>query len=306
MGRGEGVIDSCHLATLLDPSSANPLNGILIIRLNQNAFFDSLGGRLAEFCELDMCCPEVRLPYKMAPILEAVLAFHWLPKKSLTELGAVLKSSAFEGFGEPNGRVEIATGVDLEGGAFSHQQRQVGYQTALRDGSQVVFLEEGAFIFIQRAPYDRWERFSERALTLLAPTVSMLGITEFSRVGLRFVNRIDIPTNGAAGINTDAYVKVKFDGPRHDKGEIEEFQMRVVKPSEKKGLAYALVLATTPSPLADHSAILLDIDVFTRQPLPAAGEELLAMLGEMRLEKNDIFESCLTDQARKLFGGVEE
>lgn len=166
-------------------------------------------------------------------------------------------------------------------------------------------MEEKKFAFVQRAPYDRWEHFCRRALAFLSPTVAALSIGEFSRVGLRFVNRIDIPNREEAGIDTDKYVTIKFSGPRHDRGVIEEFQMRVVKPTEKVGIHYALVVATTVSPLPDHSAILLDIDVFTRLPIAAFGDDFMRTLGEMRAEKNEIFEECLTDEARALFGGVE-
>ena len=241
--------------------------------------------------------------YRKAPIIEAVLEFRWSPKKTLDELEAVLASSVFESFEAPKSRVQIETAIKLDGNAFSHNQRKLGFEVALRDGSQIVFLEEEKFVFVQRAPYDRWEHFYERALALLAPTVAVLGIAEFSRVGLRFVNRIDIDKTK---INTDDYVTIKFDGPRQDRGEIEEFQMRVVKPTQRKGIHYALVIATTTSPLPDHSAILLDIDVFTRRPVPAMGEKLQRTMGEMRQEKNDIFETCLTEKTRALFGGWEE
>ena len=243
--------------------------------------------------------------YKKAPILEAVLEFRWSPSKSLDELKAVLTSAAFDGFGEPKPRVQIDATVDLDTNTLSHEQRQLGYEVAQRDGSEIVFLEGQKFVFVKRAPYDRWESFSDRAMKLLDATTSSLNITEFSRVGTRFVNRIDVPDGGEDGYNTDDYVTVRFDGPREDKGIIEEFQMRVVKSSEKEGLRYALVIATTKSPLPDHSAILLDIDVFTLQPVLTSGGKLLKMLGEMRDEKNDIFMKCLTEKARDLFGGVE-
>lgn len=235
--------------------------------------------------------------------MEAVLQFSWSPSKSLDELEAVLSSPAFEDFEEPKSRFQIDATVNVDEGAFSHRQRRVGFEIALRNGSEIVFLEEQRLVFVQRAPYDRWEHFSQRALALLSPTVSALRVDEFSRVGLRFVNRIDIPK---PSINTDEYVTVSFDGPRHDRGVIEEFQMRVVKPTEKEGIHYALVLATTASPLPGHSSILLDIDVFTRRPVPADDEKLMRTLGEIRNEKNEIFEECLTDEARALFGGVEE
>lgn len=244
--------------------------------------------------------------YRKAPILEAVLEFRWSSAKSLDELSSVLLQSEFKEFEEPTPRILVDAAFDVRAGSMSHEQKQLGFEAALRDGSEVVFLEEQKFVFVQRAPYDRWEHFSERALSLLWPTVSTLKVDEFSRVGLRFVNRIDIPDSGGGGVSTDDYVTIKFDGPRHDRGIIEEFQMRVVKPTERDGIHYALVLATTASPLPDHSAILLDIDVFTRTPIAAKVKDLIDTLGVMRSEKNDIFEECLTDRARGLFGGVEK
>jgi uncharacterized protein (TIGR04255 family) len=217
----------------------------------------------------------------------------------------VLSSSTFEGFEEPTPRIQIDASVNLGENAVSHQRKQLGFETSSRDGSEILILEEKKFVFVQRAPYDRWEQYSTRAMVLLREVISMLTLSEFSRLGLRFVNRIDIPNGEDSSINTDDYVTIKFDGPRKDRGVIEEFQMRVVKPTEKEGIHYALVVATTASPLTNHSAILLDIDVFTRRAVPADDENLNRTLGEMRSEKNEIFEECLTDKARALFGGVE-
>jgi uncharacterized protein (TIGR04255 family) len=244
------------------------------------------------------------LRYTKAPILEAVLEFRWSPAKQLDELSALLKSPEFAGFEEPKSRFQIDAAINLGANEFLHQQRQVGFEVARGDRSEVVFLEEQKFVYVKPAPYDRWETFFARALGLLTPAVAALGIVEFERVGTRFINRIDIPETS---INTDDYVTITFDGPRADRGEIDEFQMRVVKPSAIEGIHYALILATNPlSPLPGHSAILLDIDVYTRNPLPASGEELMSTLGAMRDEKNDIFEKCLTQKARDLFGDVEQ
>lgn len=244
--------------------------------------------------------------YKKAPILEAVLAFRWAKPKSLDELQAVLSLPAFERFEEPKRRVQIGAAINVDAREISHEEKQLGYEVALRDGSELVFLEQQQFVFVQRAPYDRWDYFSKQATSLLEPVIAHLGIDEFDRVGLRFINRIDVPISDGAGLNTDDYVTVKFNGPRQDRGIIEDFQMRVVKPTERDGIHYALVLATTAAPMPGYGSILLDIDVFTRLPFPSSGEELMVLLGDMRAEKNDIFEECLTDKARELFGGVEE
>ncbi|UWR30183.1 TIGR04255 family protein [Sulfitobacter sp. W002] len=244
--------------------------------------------------------------YNNAPILEAVLEFRWSSAKTLDELREVLAGDAFKEFDEPKSREVFNASMNFDAGEMSHERKHIGFEIALRDGSQILFLEHQKFVYIQRAPYDRWEYFLERALSLLEPAVEVLSLSEFSRVGVRFVNRIDVPLAGTKGIDTDDYITISFDGPREDVGVIEEFQMRVVKPTSKKGVHYALVVATTESPLPEHVGILLDIDVFTKLSLPASGSKLHSALTEMRQEKNDIFEECLTDQARNLFGGFEE
>ncbi|WP_170411314.1 TIGR04255 family protein [Ruegeria atlantica] len=244
--------------------------------------------------------------YKKAPILEAVLAFSWSSEKSLDELKEVLSLPAFERFDEPKPRIQVGASIDVDQGQFSHQQKQLGFEVALRNGSEIVFLEQRQFVFVQRAPYDRWAYFSEQATSLVDPVIKLLEVDAFERIGLRFVNRIDIPSRDSNGINTDDYVTFNFNGPREDRGIIEEFQMRVVKPTEKAGIHYALVLATTAPPMPDYVSILLDIDVFTKKVVPSSGIELTDTLDEMRIQKNHIFEECLTNKARELFGGVEK
>jgi uncharacterized protein (TIGR04255 family) len=162
------------------------------------------------------------------------------------------------------------------------------------------------FVFVQRAPYDQWHTFSQRALSLLQPVASALEVAEYSRIGVRFVNRIDIPQISGENVNTDDYITVKFEGPRTDRGVVLEFQMRVVKPTAKDGISYALGVATSGSLLPNHSSIIIDIDVFTEGPTPASGAAFEKVLSEMRQEKNDIFHSCLKKPAVELFGGVEE
>ena len=275
--------------------------------LNRNVIFDSItlhvvdGGAGAV-----LMSKRWWVRYKKAPILEAVLEFRWLQPNSLGTLRTVLESRAFDDFEEPRPRKRISAALDPNSGGVSQTSEDVGFEAAIKDGSERVFLEQDKFVFIQRAPYDRWEYFSKRALSLLGPVVQALGIGEFSRLGVRFVNRIDVPHSEDGGFNTEDYITIKFDGPRTDRGIVDEFQLRVVKPTMREGISYALVVVTAASPLANHSGIVLDIDVFTKTATPASGEIFEGTLAQMRQEKNDIFESCLTDRARALFGGVEE
>lgn len=245
--------------------------------------------------------------YKKAPILEAALEFRWEPERSLDVLRKVLGLTVFEGFEEPKPRRLVSAALDLQDGSFSHETKEVGFDLSRKDGSERVFLEASKLVFVQPAPYDRWEGFSTRAQELLGAAVEALEVEEFSRIGARFVNRIDVPLSESGSFKTEDYIRYKLDGPRDDAGIIEEFQMRVVKPTLNEDIAYALVIATAASsPLPGHAGIVLDIDVFTRKPIPFKGHRLASVLADMRKEKNEIFESCITEESRALFGGVEK
>jgi uncharacterized protein (TIGR04255 family) len=244
--------------------------------------------------------------YKKAPILEAALEFRWQPERPLDAIRASAGLSVFSGFEAPKERKLVNATLDLQGGQISQESKEVGFELTLKDGSQIVIIESDKFVFVQRAPYDQWQNFSQRALSFLEPVALGLGVSEFNRIGVRFVNRIDIPQVSGANVNTDDYITVKFDGPRQDRGVVREFQMRVVKPTLKDGISYALGVATSASLLPDHTSIILDIDVFTEGPTPASGEVFAKVLSEMRDEKNEIFHSCLKKPAVDLFGGVEE
>jgi len=244
--------------------------------------------------------------YKKAPILEAVLEFRWSPAIPLEELASTISLPVYEGFEKPKPRYQINATLDVDADELIQERERLGFEVQTRDGLERVFLEKQKFVFIQSAPYDRWEQFAPKALALLDPTIKKLDVETFERVGVRFLNRIDAPNTKPNGIKFSDYVKLEVKGPNHGEGNVREFQLRIVRPTKKEGLSYALVMAAVPSPLPEHSGIILDIDVFTNLSHTADRTELEATLDVMQAEKNAIFELCLTDRARDLFGGIEE
>ena len=59
--------------------------------------------------------------------------------------------------------------------------------------------------------------------------------------------------------------------------------------------------SSAPSPLLGHAAIIVDIDIAREGDAPQNDEEIYALLNEIRVKKNDIFEACITPRARELF-----
>ena len=55
------------------------------------------------------------------------------------------------------------------------------------------------------------------------------------------------------------------------------------------------------SPLVKNTSFLLDLDISREISLPKNDDALWAVVDEVRVLKNRIFEACITDEARGLF-----
>lgn len=244
--------------------------------------------------------------YSKAPILEAIIEIRWPNEVSFDDLVAASKDGTFSGFGEPKIRKDVVSTFDPQSTVATHTSKDVGLEFTRRDGQEVVFFDVGSCAYIQKAPYDKWDNFCGSALKVFQPIIDSRQVTHLDRIGVRFVNRIDIPVDDTRRIATETFIKVNFDGPRNDGTDLIEFQMRIVKESPRQGIAYALLIATTTSPVENHGAIIVDVDAFTLGPTSTDSGIYLEVLRELREEKNEIFKSCLTDAAIGLFGEVIE
>jgi uncharacterized protein (TIGR04255 family) len=129
--------------------------------------------------------------------------------------------------------------------------------------------------------------------------------TNFSpliRLGIRYINRIDVPIKQALMIDIDAYLVFRPEIPNFAKSPLTGFMVQATKPTDH--LHWNVSVSSTmmsPPPLIDHFSLVLDIDVFRTEQIPGREPDLWATVDEARPIKNCIFESCITDEARKLF-----
>jgi uncharacterized protein (TIGR04255 family) len=114
---------------------------------------------------------------------------------------------------------------------------------------------------------------------------------------MRYINRIDIPSD-TNKIKIDEYIKLSFNIPIAKTVEGFETALRF-KMSDK----YSSIVRTHTgeSPLAEHVAIFVDIDVFYNLAMAVEIERLDEELVELRAAKNQLFEDMVTDKSRQLF-----
>lgn len=165
------------------------------------------------------------------------------------------------------------------------------------DGKRLVQLS-GFFLAInQLKPYPGWEEsFRQIILKRASEFQDVLGLMKFKRVGLRYINRIDVPEKP---LDWEKWVAIEFPIPKELGLSCRVFQMHFQN-ELSEGRRLIVNLVTLPPTAASISSLILDLDLIwegTPAELPSLEKYLELVHGPHRLA----FENYLTDNTRKLF-----
>jgi uncharacterized protein (TIGR04255 family) len=237
------------------------------------------------------------MAYSKPPITEAVIELRY---KEPTEAAAIEKvakllSKEFP-FDEPQQQLQIRvepTGARVE-------TSYLGKKLSSVDRTDIFVLGLQNFVCSRLAPYTGWDDFFDRAKNGWDIWRDHVGNLELSRIGVRYVNRIDIPIQKDEIIDLEKYLVLRPNTPDLG-GAMSAFALQVNRPLGVDDCQLLLTSATVPSPLLGFASFLLDLDVSRESDLPRRPEDVTELLNRMRAHKNQVFESCVTDAARELF-----
>jgi uncharacterized protein (TIGR04255 family) len=173
---------------------------------------------------------------------------------------------------------------------------RISYSTV--DGRSFVQVGPRAVSIHRLRPYERWESFCEQIKGVYAQLLGIVGPTPFERVGLRYINRLDIP---GPEINLDEYLMFK---PRTGLGVSEpmvDVQMACTFGTGEGVDAYRVVLASLVPDEKGKNSFALDIDYFARVPGAIEHDCALAWVDTAHSKVECVFEGCITDKLRVLF-----
>jgi uncharacterized protein (TIGR04255 family) len=151
----------------------------------------------------------------------------------------------------------------------------------------------------QLAPYPGWDTFFERFRRDWGVWKRTLGYRKITRIGVRYINRIDIPATEPV-VEHEHYLNVYPHVPSIFPTLIS---YNLVAQSYLPDIECALTLnsSSTPSPLLGHAAFIVDQDIFKEGDLPQSDDAIYAFLNRIRDKKNEVFEACIKPRARELF-----
>lgn len=237
------------------------------------------------------------IEYSAPPIVEAVIQFVFETKLTVSQLKK-LKSKIKKNYVHSDDELFIEANVDLIGRETKFDETpQVRFSS--EDRTEIAIVQLNSLIISQLAPYPGWESLYKRASTLLGICHESLGFRKFKRIGMRYINRIDIPSDENL-IKFEDYLDVKISLPA--KWEmIQNYVWRFERLFPEYGVRGAIQSSLVNPVVPETGAVLLDIDLTTQENLPLKLPEILEKVGEMRALKNEIFETCVSDLAKRMF-----
>lgn len=250
-----------------------------------------------------------RAIYRNAPITEALIDLRvtLAPEFSvndLEEIGVVIADHypSQERMYLHTGEIAIGQAEDPMQVETTHQHG--GFRFTSQNKQQILQARVDGFTFSILAPYDRWESFRDEARRLWDLYRSAAKVESVTRVAVRYINRIDIPTEGV--VQLDYYLRthpeVSDDMPH---GTITNFFMQVQ--TWQEDLDCMVIVNEAPTPSLDQettTSIRLDLDLFReRFGEPWRADEDGAVweyLEQLHNRKNEVFEASITEETRRL------
>lgn len=240
--------------------------------------------------------------YSHAPITEAVIEIKIDSSLDQTEVKKV--SAKFRTHYPQDQRIESVkvalhlankTGNDLR----TQVDRNIGHRHSSLDLTQLLVLFPSSLMVSQLAPYPGWDQFYRRFCRDWRIWKKAVGFKTISRIGVRYINRIDIPMV-EKNVEHEAYLNVYPKLPDFI-DHVGGYAVQVVSSFEDIGCKLTLNSAVVPAPILDHASFIVDQDIAREIDPPQSDRAIFQLLNKIRAKKNAVFEACVTDRARKLF-----
>ncbi len=237
--------------------------------------------------------------YLRPPITEAIIQLNFadiLDRKGIER--------AADAFGKEYARQDEAEiSLKIELGHVSQAMKPAGIRLTNSALQQNIIIRENSIIVGRLAPYPGWDLFFAEVWDAFRAVRRRLGYRKVTRVGMRYVNRIDIPyQEDNSPPNWREYVRSGFvDLPLLGMTSPTNYlaQGDFFPPG---GWAKVVVRTATAQPvLIRHLSLLLDFDVFVDVDVPQSEVELEKLFERLRDLKNEVFMACITPKAEALF-----
>jgi len=178
---------------------------------------------------------------------------------------------------------------------FMNNQEQIGWRLTNKAQNRVLQLQRIGFTYSHLPPYTNWDSFRDEARRYWTSYRAVVG-QPASRIAVRIINKIPTPSAEIALEDyLSVYPVVSEKIPATADAVFVQLQLALPKLLPD---ARAILNVVSGQADASGSHLVLDIDLFVNRVL-GDEEEIWSILEKFGLEKDVIFEACITDKVRK-------
>ena len=242
-------------------------------------------------------------PYSKSPITEAVIELRFEQVINPDEAMRVAKRFRasyphWEDVPEYGVHVHLPQQLGAEPRAVA-TNTVTSFKLTAPDAGEIVVVATDHISVSQLAPYPGWDHFFDRFTRDWRTFKEHAGYRRIQRIGVRFINRLDLPFIDGKIEQAD-YLTVYPQLPEQISTFLS-YGMQVQIPSPHIAGMLTINTAVVPSFLLGHGAIMFDLDLSIDRDIPQNDDAIYDLLDRIRVEKNRMFELCITDRARDLF-----
>jgi len=170
--------------------------------------------------------------------------------------------------------------------------QRLGVRLASSDGKDVVMATSASIIVSRLHPYQSWVTLVTEARRLWPIYCQLVQCTEVTRLGVRCINRIELPAQ--ENIDLDSIFTAGPKVPPALSQTVEQYTTRVVLPYPDKGATLAIVQALDRPSTLPHEA-LLDIDAYAEVKMKPDDADLWRQLDVLHDLRNEGFFGSLQE-----------
>jgi len=246
-----------------------------------------------------------RRVYRNPPIVEAIVELKFLGGKpwNLTIPGRFYDHIKDEFPDEPEQRdvVEASFGENKAPDEGMFSVNRVGQRVLFRNGNRLVVIGPNTLSINSVRPYEGWESLKLRVRRALEVYRSVLSPDAISGIGVRYVNKIEIPP-GPFRLQ-DYFTVGQGLPPTGFPVQLTSFFDRMELAYDEIPATIAFTWASAKSEKAEASAFVLDLDL--RWNESCSFEDTLKNIQDLRDRERLAFESLINDRLRETFDADE-
>ncbi len=248
--------------------------------------------------------------YKNPPIIEAVCEFRFERGSpwDLTIPGLIYEKVR-DGFPKRKQAKQVQIEISAVTEGLEQQVTTTDRMRFLREDEKVLIQVGPDLLAVNHLkPYPSWREFQpliEKGFKAYSETTNPKGIR---RIGLRYINRIEIPNQGELKDYFSFYPFIGKNWGEILPQKINSFISGIQIPYENSRDILRLKLGSARAETSDTSGVILDLDYFLAESedVPLDKKKVFEWINFAHNHIEEVFEACITDRLRQMFEEVKE